>query len=511
MEAKTKKLWLYGVIAYASMLLLITWVVNTNELNVWLSRVLNVFRPLLIGLVLAYLLNPFFRFFENKVFEKISPFRLRRTLSLIFTYLLLFLIFALLLLLIVPQLIDSITDFLADTDSYLANGIEYLNTLIKWVNAVIDPDNPAGPLSYVDAEAVKESASRFFTSMEIKNSDLIKYLSADNLLALFEIAGNVIFLIADIIFGFFISIYLLSSKEKRYAQVMRLRRAVLNDKINEKITRVCTVADRSFGGFLEGKIIDSAIVAVLVYIAISIFDIPYAILIATIVGITDIVPVIGPFVGVIPSSVIILLTDPGKVIPFLLCILVIQQIDGNIIAPKILGENTGVSSLCVIIAITVMGSLWGLLGMVLGVPLFATILELVDSYLEKRLRKKGIHSANGEPQQESGGLISRFKRKALRLQEDAADGGMGDLTRLERLQLSTYELAVKHHIFSETTDDALARFATERAALLEAAEAAERVLTQENVTSSNLVEVIEEAHASEETAEKSSVEEKETV
>ena len=117
MDVKKKKLWLYGVIAYASMILLITWIVNTEELNVWLGRVLTVFRPLLIGLVLAYLLNPFFRFFENKVFEKISPFRVRRTISLIFTYLLLFLIFALLLLLIVPQLIDSITDFLADTDT----------------------------------------------------------------------------------------------------------------------------------------------------------------------------------------------------------------------------------------------------------------------------------------------------------------------------------------------------------------------------------------------------------
>ena len=501
MDVKKKKLWLYGVIAYASMILLITWIVNTEELNVWLGRVLTVFRPLLIGLVLAYLLNPFFRLFENKVFEKISPFRVRRTISLIFTYLLLFLIFALLLLLIVPQLVDSITDFLADTDTYLENGVEYVNAAVKWVNSVIDADNPQGPISFVDSGAVKESVANFFNSIEVENADLLQYLTGDNLLAIFQFAGNVIVLIADIIFGFFISIYLLASKEKRYAQVMRLRCAIFNDEINQKITRVCTVADRSFGGFLEGKIIDSAIIAVLTYVAISIFDIPYAILIATIVGITDIVPVIGPFIGVVPSAVIILLTDPRKVIPFLLCILVIQQIDGNIIAPKILGENTGVSSLCVIIAIAVMGSLWGLLGMVLGVPLFATILELVDSYLEKRLKKKGIHSVNAEKPEESGGLIFRFKRKALRLQEDAADGGMGDLTRLERLQLSTYELAIKYHVFSETTDDALSRFAIEREALLVAAEDAERVFSQEKAPHSNLVEAIEEANTVLETSE----------
>jgi hypothetical protein len=123
---------------------------------------------------------------------------------------------------------------------------------------------------------------------------------------------------------------------------------------------------------------------------ISIFQVPYAILIAAVVAVTDIIPVVGPFIGIVPAAVIILLTDPPKLIPFLLIILLIQQVEGNIISPKILGEQTGISSLCVIIAISVMGAIWGFAGMILGVPLFATVIELISDYLDGRLRKKGL-------------------------------------------------------------------------------------------------------------------------
>ena len=222
---------------------------------------------------------------------------------------------------------------------------------------------------------------------------------------------------------------------------MRLRRALFSDEANAQITRFCGIADRSFGGFLEGKLIDSAIIGVLVYIALSIFKVPYAILIATIVGITDIVPVVGPFIGVIPSAVIILLTDPIKVIPFLLCILIVQQIDGNIIAPKILGENTGVSSLCVMIAITVMGAIWGLAGMVLGVPLFATVIELTNEFLNKRLQDKGLSTEiddNGTEEKKK----PKFRRKVVNLAD-----GYGPLTKEERTHLLAFSLARKYDLY----------------------------------------------------------------
>ena len=259
---------------------------------------------------------------------------------------------------------------------------------------------------------------------------------------MFEYIGNTLFVLTDIIFGLFISLYLLAGKERLYAKIMRTRKALFNHRINERITRVCTIADESFGGFLRGKILDSTIVGVLVYIIISIMGVPYALLIAVIIGITDIVPVVGPWIGVIPSAVIVLLTDPIKVIPFLLCILIVQQIDGNIIAPKILGENTGVSSLCVMIAITVMGAIWGLAGMVLGVPLFATIIELTNEFLNKRLKDKGLPTEieDSAPQKKKSSI---FARAAV----DFADG-QGPLTGSERTHLLAFSLANKYDLYT---------------------------------------------------------------
>ena len=485
MNAQKKKFWMISGIVYATLLLLVVLVINLSAVNEWLGRVLWVLRPVIIGLIIAYLLNPFFRFFEKKVFKKISPFGVRRGISLFFSYVSLFLILFLLIMLIVPQLVDSILNFIDQYESYLHTTTQQLNELIKSLNDKL-PSSDGNPLiPYLDAAVLQNSISSFFKSLDISSQTLMQYLTADNLFTVLNIASNIVSIITDIIFGLFISIYLLATKEKRYAQIMRMRAALFSDKTNEWITRLCTTADRSFGGFLEGKIIDSMIIGVLTYIFISIFDVPYAILIATIVGITDIVPVIGPFIGVIPSALIILLTDPPKVIIFLICILIIQQIDGNIIAPKILGENTGVSSLCVIIAITTMGSLGGLVGMILGVPLFATVLELSNFYLEKRLRKKGvvIQDASEEtPHQapaKKHGIISRFKKKAVRLQGNRNEGGEGDLTQLEKIQLETYKLAVKYHIFSESSDDAMTRFAAEKTALLNVVENAEKGLEED--------------------------------
>jgi len=241
-----------------------------------------------------------------------------------------------------------------------------------------------------------------------------------------------------------------------------LRRAVFGDTLNRKITDICEVADRSFGGFLRGKLLDSTIVGVLVYIIISIMQVPYAVLIAVIIGITDIVPVIGPFIGVIPSAVIIFLTDPIKVIPFLLCILIVQQFDGNIMAPKILGDNTGVSSLCVMIAITIMGAIWGLAGMVLGVPLFATVLELTDRYLRQRLKEKNLPSGTEHYYGKQTGVpIEKSKSKRKKGASDAfvpRDGGRGNLSQRELDAIKAYPLVIKHGLDDNRSAEALANF-----------------------------------------------------
>lgn len=437
-------------------------IVNLNSLNAWLAKLLTLLRPVLIGLVLAYLCNPFFRFYERKLFAKLSPIPLRRTLALVATYLTLFAIFAALLLLILPQLFSSVFSFLNSYENYLISTVEDVNEIISWINVKFPLEESTHPrVPLLDAEDLLSSFENFFISLNLDLDVIVKYLSPEMVSSLFTLVENIAAIVTDTIFGLFISLYLLASKEKRAAQIMRMRTALFNDDVNLRISRICSTADRSFGSFLKGKLLDSSIVGVLVYFALSLLNVPYAILIATIVAITDIVPIIGPFVGVIPSAVIILLTDPSKVIPFLLCILVIQQIDGNIIAPKILGENTGVSSLCVMIAITIMGSLMGLVGMVIGVPLFATVGELFSSYLDGRLKKKGLPSdtqfyqdgASMELEQPKKNLFRTLIDKILRFRANRHDGGRRDLTDHEKRQLEIYAAMQKHKLEEDDAAD----------------------------------------------------------
>ena len=462
MEIKQRRKFLIALSVYSLLFLVLLLISHFDSVIGWFEGLLMLFRPLLIGLVVAYLCNPFFRFFEGKLFVKIKPASLRRGISLFFTYLVVLLIIATLLMLIVPQLIDSIVDFINDADANIDKTVVELNRLIDTLNTKLPVKEDGSPaIPPLQADRIKESASAFFKTINLDSKKLLQLVNMDMIFSAVGIAQEVLRLLTDIVFGLFISLYLLQTKEKCYAQIIRLRKVLFSDTVNLRISKVCYTADKSFGGFIKGKMLDSTMVGILVYFALLILDVPYEILIAVIIGVTDFVPVIGPFIGVIPSAVIILLTDPGKVIPFLLCILIVQQIDGNIIAPKILGENTGVSSLCVMIAITTMGAIWGLVGMVIGVPLFATVLELTSDYLDNRLKKKGFLSddeidpslrAAMEPSPQSTSIFRRIqKKRRLRLEQNVA-GGEGDLTALERLQMETYLLAQKYRVFSKKTE-----------------------------------------------------------
>lgn len=504
-ETKRKKQLFAALGVYAILFLALLLISNLTDVVGWLYSILRLFRPLLIGLVVAYLCNPFFRFFERKLFAKIKPMSLRRGISLAFTYLVVLLIIGVLLMLIVPQLIQSIADFIADADSNIDRSVSEINHLITMLNEQL-PKTETGEsaIPLLGSEQLKKSVSEFFQTINLDSKTLLQFINPEMIFSALDMAQDLLFTVTDVIFGLFISLYFLHTKEKRYAQIIRLRKVLFSDDTNVQITKICETADKSFGGFIKGKMLDSAMVGVLVYIAISLLGVPYAILIAVIIGITDFVPVIGPFIGVIPSAIIILLTDPGKVIPFLICILVVQQIDGNIIAPKILGENTGVSSLCVMIAITTMGALWGLVGMVIGVPLFATVLELTGNYLDKRLESKGLSTstagyyAHGSApvEEENETLFRRMQKKRLLRLQQHDTGGRGDLSALERFQLDTYALGLKYGVFSKKNEEIPEKFVEEEneltAAVQEQLEQMEAQEAEDQETSLTSTEAEEE-------------------
>ena len=478
MEQQQKKNYWFPIsIAVGAAFMLLLLILYKESLNVFIGALLDLLRPVLIGLILAYFANSIFRFFERKVFLKVKPSSVRRVLSLLLSYAVICLILVILLLLILPQLFESIGGFLNNYNEHLETSVDALNALIFRINTLL-PDRADGTayVPYLKLDEILKGLESLVASLDLSMEDLAAYFTPEAFGSLITVASGLVSLVADIVLGIFISIYLLNRKEKFYAQILRFRRAFFSDSVNRVLTRIISTADRSFGSFIKGKLVDSSIVGLLVYIALSLLRVPNALLIAVIVGITDIVPIIGPFVGVIPSGVIILLTEPSKLIPFLLCILVIQQIDGNIIAPKILGENTGVSSLCVMIAITVMGAIWGLAGMVIGVPLFAAVGELFSSYLDKRLEKKGLpaetaYYSGDLPMEDTAKrepLLSRLQRRILRLRRQKEDGGRGDLTDRERDQLEIYAAAKRHHIFAEDYEGNFAHFAAERASAKEA-------------------------------------------
>ena len=348
---------------------------NLQSILTPIKTLSSILAPVTIGLVLAYIANFIMRFFEYKLFKKIKKRTVTRGLSMFFAYLLILLVIAGIVWLIIPNVINSVQDLQANGMSYITRVIDSLNSFIATL-PIPQPEDGGG-----------------FISLEKLLNIVIELLSTSGswiVSNLATIAGGTLTVLKNVVVGIFISIYVLLSKERLSAGCRRVLRAICSDSREKQVLYYCGKAHNKFGGYMIGKLIDSTLVMLMCMLLFTIFKIPYAILIAVIIGVTDIIPFFGPFLGAIPSAVIIFIASPWKAVVFVLLILVIQQIDGNLIAPTILGDKTGLSSLGVIIAVTVMGGVFGITGLLIGVPLFALIMTLLDDLVKYRLRAKGL-------------------------------------------------------------------------------------------------------------------------
>ena len=349
-----------------------------------IGKLASLLTPITIGLVLAYFLNFFVRFFEYKLFRGIKKRTLNRALSMLCSYLLFFALIAGLFLLIIPSLISSISQI-------SANGTKYIEDLLNSINELLSEWNlpflekPEDGITYLTLEKLSTWLLEFLSSTGSSLQAIIEK-SFD---VAFGTARDALFALADIAVGFFISIYVLLSKERLNAGCRRVFRALFSKKNEDRVLSYFSRAHSKFGGFIIGKLADSTAVMLVCMLLFSIFKIPYPILIAVIIGITDIIPFFGPFLGAIPSALLIFLIDPWMVPLFVILILIVQQIDGNFLAPLILGDRTGLSSLGVIVGVTLMGGIFGITGMLIGVPLFALIVSILDDFVTSRLRAKG--------------------------------------------------------------------------------------------------------------------------
>lgn len=344
-----------------------------NNLGYFLGKIgvfIGIVSPFAGGIVIAYVLDPMVKFFYTKLFKEKKK---TRGFAILLAYLVAILLLVLLAWLVIPQIVNSIVMLFTNFPSYI-QGVQDLLVMMQ-DRYGIDLQQAIKMLD--DSEAMVKEVYSLATAAMPQIVDSIGSV-ASNFVGIFTSVAA--------------SIYMLADKEHLLHQLRTLTHAFLPEKAADNTLRICHYANVNFTGFFVGKIIDSAIIGVITFVAMTILRLDFALLISVFIGITNIIPVFGPFIGAIPSIFILLLVDPIQAVIFGVLILVIQQVDGNFIGPKILGSSIGISALWILFSIVVGGDLFGLVGMVVGVPLFATFYGLAREFVHYMLDKRGLDS-----------------------------------------------------------------------------------------------------------------------
>lgn len=349
----------------------------SSQVKVFSSKIsdfIAILYPFIIGFAIAYLLNFILKFIENRIIsEKMkgkSPAKVR-AISMIITYFVAGTLCYLFVHFVWPELLESIIGLFNDIPNYVNNATVMINKLIEEFNLT--------PASMEILESKWKEITDFIMNFM---TDII------------PVIGNTIMIVLsslwNIVLGVIVSIYLLKDKEKFFAISKKITYAIFNREHSYKILELTHRANKIFGNFLGGKILDSFIIAIITFVVLTIFKMPYTLLVTVIVGVTNVIPFFGPFFGAIPSVILVRFVSPIKAFWLLIIILIIQQLDGNVIGPKILGDSIGVSAFWILFALLIAGKFLGLVGMLLGVPLFAFIYSIIKDVTEERLDKKGL-------------------------------------------------------------------------------------------------------------------------
>lgn len=350
----------------------------------------RIISPLLFGALFAYLMNPIMQFVENGLMhlvrrygrpEKISDpiwLRSRRKLShvlgVVAALATLLGVFYLAIALVVPNFIDNLSTII-NPDTVVG----YYNRINNWLHQLLS-DRPE-----IETWAAARIYGLYTQAVNwISELDLRDALTSVITQVYGVVKGTLNFLL-----GLVIAVYVLLSKEKFLAQSKKVIVALFSEKRANRVLDFGRRTNRIFSGFVLGKIIDSMIIGIICYIVMSILRLPYPMLISVIIGVTNIIPFFGPLIGAIPSAFLILLINPFQCVIFIIFIIILQQFDGNILGPQILGDSVGLSSFWILISITLFSGLFGVTGMILGVPVFAVLYMLMSDFVRIRLEKKG--------------------------------------------------------------------------------------------------------------------------
>lgn len=386
-----KKYLHWGVTAFlvlASAIIFYYFVFHNEQFIQIFKNIIDICFPVIDGLVIAFLLCPLINWFEQKVFilfrkkEKRSipvsekTAKWWRVLSILLSYIIVISLLSAFIITVIPQIKESILNIYAQSSQYKEN-------IENWLKDLFD--------KYPDIEVWVMDSYETYTAQfsDWKNNYLLP--KAQELLAtvstgLFNFFGA----LWDIVIGAIVSIYVLFSKEKFSGQFKKMAYGFLNTKTANVLIANIRMVNHKFSGFIVGKLLDSLIIGILCFVGCSLLDFDYPVLLGLIVGVTNIIPFFGPFIGAIPCILLLFMIDPLQSVYFALFILALQQFDGNVLGPAILGESTGISSFWVIFSITLFGGLWGVTGMIVGVPLFAVFYAIIKTLLVTKLTKKEL-------------------------------------------------------------------------------------------------------------------------
>jgi hypothetical protein len=348
------------------------------------AKIFSILSPILYGAVMAFLMSPVYNklnekmsVFFKKIFKKQKmAFTLSKTISTVVCVFLVILIVFSLIMMLIPQLIISVKEMAASMPKNLENLYAAIEKAAK--------DNPDLESFILDNYyAMIERFNSFIASSVLPNINKYIWNFSSGIISVVKI-------IFSFIIGIMVMIYLLNIKSSLAAQGKKMAYAFLSLNAANRLIGEVRYIKAVFSQFIVGKIIDSFIIGIINYIAMSIFKMPYALLISAIVGVTNVIPFFGPFIGAIPSAFIILLISPIQSLQFSVWILILQQIDGNIIGPKILGQTTGLSSFWILFSIILFGGLFGVLGMIIGVPTLAVVYRFLSGKTNEALIKKEL-------------------------------------------------------------------------------------------------------------------------
>ena len=352
-----------------------------------IKSLVRILSPFIWGLVIAYLLGPLVKALQKKVFgplcarlfaksRRSDGSALARGLSVFFSEVFMLAIVTGLFFLIIPQLYSSI-------ETIIVNSPVYIDKLTTWATKML-----------TDYPEVRSYVTQLLGDI---NNDLMGWLQTTVLPGLGSLLSNVgtgvkyvLTGVYNLVIGIIVSVYILSDSETFAANAKRILYSLLTPEAAKKLLEGLDFTDRTFVGFLNGKLLDSAIIGLICYIVCAILNMPYALLVSVMVGVTNIIPFFGPFIGAVPSAIVILMVSPVKCLIFIIFVIILQQVDGNIIGPKILGSSVGINGFWVMFSIILGAGLFSFWGMLLGVPVFVVIYTAINNAIDRKLRRSDL-------------------------------------------------------------------------------------------------------------------------